>query len=112
MASKDTAAVEAKTSNSLPAHVIVEQFDKKRGAKKKSLLKCPYQDSNLGRRGIALPQHDDLTTNLYGPKYKSTVEALDQLRQTCLCASRGGERHTLASITVAIPRATIGLNLV
>ena len=111
MASKDTAAVEAKTSNWLPAHVIVEQFDKKRGAKK-TPLKCPYQDSNLGRRGIALPQHDDLTTNLYGPKYKGTVEALDQLQQTCLCASRGGERHPLASITVAIPRATIGPNLV
>ena len=34
---------------------------------KKGRFKCPYQDSNLGRRGSAIPQHDDLTTNLYGP---------------------------------------------
>ena len=39
--------------------------------KKGNQLKCPYQDSNLGRRGIAKPQHDDLTTNLYGPKFKA-----------------------------------------
>ena len=41
------------------------------GKKKKSRLKCPYQDSNLGRRGFAIPQHDDLTTNLYGPESNS-----------------------------------------
>ena len=36
--------------------------------RKKDRFKCPYQDSNLGRRGFAIPQHDDLTTNLYGPR--------------------------------------------
>ena len=39
--------------------------------RKKNQFECPYQDSNLGRRGIAVPQHDDLTTNLYGPKSRA-----------------------------------------
>ena len=42
---------------------------------KKNQSKCPYQDSNLGRRGIALPQHDDLTTNLYGPEGSLLIPA-------------------------------------
>ena len=45
---------------------------------KNNRLECPYQDSNLGRRGIAKPQHDDLTTNLYGPKYRGVDEVQDQ----------------------------------
>ena len=56
-------------SNSLP---LCEYHE--RVARKKDQLECPYQDSNLGRRGIAKPQHDDLTTNLYGPKYRGTNE--------------------------------------
>ena len=51
---------------------------------KNNRLKCPYQDSNLGRRGIALPQHDDLTTNLYGPEVLLLIPARIRLRGTQL----------------------------
>ena len=43
---------------------------------KRNRFKCPYQDSNLGRRGIALPQHDDLTTNLYGPEVLHLIPSM------------------------------------
>ena len=51
---------------------------------KRSQLECPYQDSNLGRRGIAKPQHDDLTTNLYGPKYRGANEVPEKRQEPCL----------------------------
>ena len=74
---------------------------------KRNQFECPYQDSNLGRRGIAKPQHDDLTTNLYGPKFKSADKVLDQLRQTRLGESRGGIWNW-ASLGV---RAAVALNV-
>jgi hypothetical protein len=43
---------------------------------KKDRLQCPYQDSNLGRRGFAFPQHDDLTTNLYGPESEGKIAVM------------------------------------
>ena len=48
---------------------------------KENQLKCPYQDSNLGRRGFAIPQHDDLTTNLYGPESNARKYTHDHNRE-------------------------------